>query len=58
MPVIFILEGSQFSGSYSEFYNSISANYNKIFEILKEGGSLAMYGSNGANGVIKITTIH
>ena len=53
---LFIIDGVQFSGSYSVLYNSISSNDIKKIEVLKDGGSLAMYGSNGANGVIKILT--
>lgn len=55
---LFIIDGTQFSGSYSALYNSISVNDIKKIEVLKDGGSLGMYGVNGANGVIKIATIH
>ncbi|AXT19564.1 SusC/RagA family TonB-linked outer membrane protein [Flavobacteriaceae bacterium AU392] len=50
-PLI-ILDGSQFSGSFS----SINPNDIASFSILKDAASTALYGNRAANGVVIITT--
>lgn len=53
---LFILDGQQFSGSYSTLYNLISVNNLKSINVLKDPASLGFYGALAANGVIEIKT--
>ncbi|AOW21742.1 TonB-dependent receptor plug domain-containing protein [Urechidicola croceus] len=53
---LFVIDGQQFSGTYSSLYNTISINNIKTIKVLKDAASLGYYGSSGSNGVIEITT--
>ena len=53
---LFIIDGQQFSGSYSTLYSMISVNNLKSINVLKDPASLGFYGASGANGVIEIKT--
>jgi TonB-dependent SusC/RagA subfamily outer membrane receptor len=51
---LFIVDGQQINGSFSELEQMVNPNDIKSIRVLKEPGELAYYGVQGTNGVIVI----
>jgi TonB-dependent SusC/RagA subfamily outer membrane receptor len=51
---LFVLDGSPMVGSFSGLYNFINVNDIQLIKVIKDPAQLAMYGVQGANGVIEI----
>jgi len=53
---LFVLNDQVVPGGYSEIIRVINPADVKSIEVLKSANEIALWGSRGANGVIKITT--
>ena len=53
---LFIVDGQQVGKSFAIVHNTLNINDIKRVRVLKDISGLSMYGFNGSNGVIVITT--
>lgn len=53
---LFILNDQQYYGSFASLYELVPPDEIKSVTVLKDAGTLGIYGSNAANGVIEIIT--
>ncbi|PCJ97098.1 MAG: hypothetical protein COA50_05520 [Flavobacteriaceae bacterium] len=53
---LYILNGQQYYGSFASLYELVPPDQIKSVTVLKDAGTLGIYGSNAVNGVIEIIT--
>lgn len=54
---LFVVDGVMLTGNVGPALESIPPSSIRRIDVLKDSGSLAMYGSRGANGVVLISTL-